>query len=120
MTSLTDFKGDSISLTKIGDEAFTVTYIEKSVYNDPKHGDKPSVKITVDPGFEIEGTVYTKFHTTRQALVTTLTRAEVMKAVNEDENPLGPVKCVETQSTKSVNKYFKLVDVKPGESPNEE
>ena len=113
MSSLSDYGGDSVSLAKLGDVPFTVVGIEKSAYDD-----KDGVIIKTKEVFEVEGVQYSKFHTTRMTIVKTLTRLEILADVNENNKPLGPVKCQEVQSKKSANKYFTLVDaVEPEPKP---
>ena len=111
MGSINDFRKDSVSMTRLKDNPFTITHIEPGTYNSDS-GPKPSVTITTKEEFNVDEKMTNKFHTTRQAVVSTLTKDIVLKAVNEDEDPIGPVKCVKKKSTKSSNDYYALEDVK--------
>ena len=100
--------GNSVSLAKIGDKAFTITFIEDSDYT---QGDQVTkgVKITTQEPFEIEGTFVNKFHTTRVAIVKKFSNEKLRNDVNGG-NPLGPVKCVSEKST-SGKSFYNLIDV---------
>ncbi|MCE2506562.1 MAG: hypothetical protein J4F36_08890 [Nitrosopumilaceae archaeon] len=99
--------GDSVSLAKIGDKAFTITFIEDSDYT---QGDlvAKGVKITTKETFEIEGNFVNKFHTTRVAIVKKFSNEKLRSDVNSG-NSLGPVKCVSEKSA-SGKSFYNLVD----------
>jgi len=93
MTKLSDTEssGDSVSLAKIGTEAFTPIAAVQSDYTE---GDAVTagVKITTKESFEIDGVEYNKLHTTRKAVVTKML-SEAVQAAMAGEG-LDPVKCV--------------------------
>ena len=70
MSKLADYQtiGDSASLTKIGEKAFTIIHIQDSDYTQGAET-TPGVKITTAETFEIDGNSISKFHTTRVAVV---------------------------------------------------
>lgn len=109
MTKLTDYasKGDSASLAKIGDKPFTVIHIEDSDY---ENGDEVTkgVKLTTKETFDVEGEQYSKFHTTRIAIVKRFSNANLRADVNGGES-LGPIKCV-SEKAASGKSFFNLVD----------
>ena len=109
MGSISDYGGDSVSLMVLGELPFTVVKVEHSSYEDKK-----GVKITTKEEFEIDGTRHQKFHTTRTAVVSTLTKEAIFNDINENGKPLGPVHCVPRKSKKG-NDYFDLVDYKEDE-----
>ena len=94
-------------MAKIGDKAFTITFIEDSDYT---QGDQitKGVKITTKETFEIEGNFLNKFHTTRVAIVKKFSNEKLRSDVNNG-NPLGPVKCVSEKSA-SGKSFYNLVD----------
>ena len=95
--------GNSISLAKIGDKAFTVIAVEQSNYeSDGEVTD--GIKITVNESFEGVSVL----HTTRRAIVSQLTKPEVLTLLEKDT--IGPVKCIKAKSAAGKD-YFKLVDV---------
>jgi len=69
MSKLADFQtiGDSASLAKIGDKAFTVIKVEDSDYTQGEEVTK-GVKITTQETFSIDGKEWNKLHTTRIAV----------------------------------------------------
>jgi len=94
MGKLSNYKtvGDSVSLAEIDGEKFHITRIEDSDYDD--NGEiKKGVKITTKEEFDIDGNKMNKFHTTRIAIVKILNGAKIRTDVNENNDPLGPVKC---------------------------
>ena len=99
--------GNSVSLGKIGEKAFTITFIEDSDYT---QGDQVTkgVKITTKEPFEIEGAFVNKFHTTRVAIVKKFSNEKLRNDVNGG-NPLGPVKCVSEKSASGKN-FYNLID----------
>ena len=99
--------GDSVSLAKIDNKAFTITFIEDSDYTQGNEVTK-GVKITTKETFEIEGTLINKFHTTRVAIVKKFNNEKIRIDVNNG-NSLGPVKCVLEKSASGKN-FFNLVD----------
>lgn len=99
--------GDSVSLAKIGDKAFTITSIEDSDYTQGEMVTK-GVKITTKETFEIEGNFVNKFHTTRVAIVKKFSNEKLRSDVNNG-NALGPVKCISEKSV-SGKSFYNLVD----------
>ena len=100
--------GNSVSLGKIGEKTFTITFIEDSDYTQGAQVTK-GVKITTKEPFEIEGTYVNKFHITRVAIVKKFSNEKLRSDVNGD-NPLGPVKCILEKSA-SGKSVYNLVDV---------
>ena len=94
-------------MAKIGDKAFTITFIEDSDYT---QGDQitKGVKITTKETFEIDGNFLNKFHTTRVAIVKKFSNEKLRSDVNKG-NSLGPVKCVSEKSA-SGKSFYNLVD----------
>ncbi|MBA4437731.1 MAG: hypothetical protein H2B06_02705 [Nitrosopumilaceae archaeon] len=94
-------------MAKIGDKAFTITFIEDSDYT---QGDQitKGVKITTKETFEIEGNFVNKFHTTRVAIVKKFSNEKLRSDVNNG-NSLGPVRCVSEKSA-SGKSFYNLVD----------
>ena len=99
--------GDSVSLAKIDNKAFTITFIEDSNYTQGNEVTK-GVKITTKETFDIDGTTRNKFHTTRVAIVKKFDNEKIRTDVNGG-NPLGPVKCILEKSASGKN-FFNLVD----------
>ena len=101
--------GDSVSLAKLGDKAFTITHVEDSDYT---QGDQVTkgIKITTKETFEIEGNSVNKFHTTRIALVQKFNNEKLRNDINNNGISLGPVKCVNEKSQGGKN-FYNLVDV---------
>ncbi|QDI88109.1 hypothetical protein Nisw_00465 [Candidatus Nitrosopumilus sp. SW] len=94
-------------MAKIGDKAFTITFIEDSDYTQGELVTK-GVKITTKETFEIEGNFVNKFHTTRVAIVKKFSNEKLRADVNNG-NSLGPVKCVSEKSA-SGKSFYNLVD----------
>ena len=110
MSKLSDYVtiGDSVSLTKLGDKAFTITHVEDSYYESA--GEKTEgVKITTKESFDVEGTPCSKFHTSRVAVTRRLKNEKLRDDVNNKGLNLGPVKCVE-EKAKNGKMFFNLVD----------
>ena len=109
MSKLADFQtiGDSTSLAKVEDKAFTVIKVEDSDYT---QGDEVTkgVKITTKEKFSIEGKDWSKFHTTRIAVVKRLSQADIRESINGG-TPMGPVNCVSAVAANGKN-FFNLVD----------
>ena len=99
--------GDSVSLAKIGEKAFTITFIEDSDYTQGNEVTK-GVKLTTRETFEIDGKPVNKFHTTRVAIVNKFNNEKIRNDVNNG-NALGPVKCI-SERTASGKNFFNLVD----------
>lgn len=102
--SLSDYanQGDSVSLTKVGNNSFTITGIENSDYDD--NGEvTPGVKITTKEKFE----GVNKFHTTRVAIVKKLSNEKLRADVAAGKHL--KVKCV-TRKSKNNKEYFDLED----------
>ena len=95
-------------MAKIGDKAFTVTFIEDSDYTQGDDVTK-GVKITTKETFEIEGNFINKFYTTRVAIVKKFNNEKLRADVNNG-NSLGPIKCVSEKSISGKN-FFNLIDV---------
>ncbi len=94
MTNFDDFgqnSGDSINLSKIDDDVFTILSVESSPYT--KDGvETEGVKITTEETWTKEdGTEVQKIHTTRRAIVSKLNDAEFRKALDAGEH--FKVKC---------------------------
>ena len=110
IATLADYQiiGDSASLAKIGDQPFTITFVEDSNYT---QGDTVTkgVKITTKEMFEVEGNHINKFHTTRVAIVNRFKNDKLREDVNVKQIPLGPVKCISEKSASGKN-FFNLVD----------
>lgn len=100
-------KGDSISLTKLGEKPFSIIGVEDSNYND-NGVEKEGVKITTKETFNIEGADWQKFHTGRKAIVSKLKNAK-LRADIANGTVIGPVKCVPTKF-KNGKGGFDLVD----------
>jgi len=98
---------DLSELAKIGDKAFTVIKVEDSDYT---QGDEVTkgVKITTKEAFKIEGKDWSKFHTTRIAVVKRLSQADIRESINGG-TPMGPLKCVTAVAANGKN-FFNLVD----------
>lgn len=96
--------GDSKSLTAIDGKPFTIVAVEDSNYDET-----PGVKITTKESFEVDGTPYKKFHTTRHAIV-----GFFSDKVREDLKNgvlIGPVHTEKVKAkTKGVNDYWVLAD----------
>ncbi len=94
MTNFNDFgnkTGDSINLSKIGDDVFTILAVEDSNYT--KDGvETEGVKITTEETWKTDnGDEVSKIHTTRKAVVSKLKDAEFVKALEGGEH--FKVKC---------------------------
>ncbi len=101
--------GDSVSLTKIDGQPFTIVASEDSNYENDKGGYDRGKKITTLEKFNIDGKDWSKFHTTRQAIVKSLDKPEILEALKKGEH-IGPVKTEERQPKKGNNSYWVLVD----------
>ena len=96
--------GDSKSLTAIDGKEFTIVAVEDSNYDET-----PGVKITTSKPFDVDGENFTKFHTTRHAIVKFF--SDKVRADLKDGIKIGPVKTEKTKAkTKGVNDYWVLVD----------
>ena len=96
--------GNSIGLTKLGEQAFTITAVTESSYDG-----NPSIIITTQEKFEIEGVEYSNFHTQRIAVMDKLNSDAVKNALSEGQT-IGPVRCVKSK-TKAGKDFFLLEDV---------
>ena len=94
-------------MAKIGDSAFTMTFIEDSDYTQGEEITK-GVKITTKEQFDIDGNLINKFYTTRVAIVKKFNNEKLRADVNNG-NPLGPVKCISEKSS-SGKSFFNLID----------
>ncbi|MBT5841959.1 MAG: hypothetical protein HOH78_00010 [Thaumarchaeota archaeon] len=94
-------------MAKIGDSAFTITFIEDSDYTQGEEITK-GVKITTKEQFDIDGNLINKFYTTRVAIVKKFNNEKLRADVNNG-NPLGPVKCISEKSS-SGKSFFNLID----------
>jgi len=104
---LSDFTSasDSKSLALIDEKEFTIISVERKDYDENK-----GVRITTKETFEIEGNPFSKFHTTRQAIVG--------KFLNDSGEPTALYKAINNEgelhvkvfSRKSANgrNYFDL------------
>ncbi len=95
-------------MAKIGEQSFTVTFIEDSDYT---QGDEVTkgIKITTKEMFNVDGNQINKFHTTRVAVVNRFKNDKLREDINNKQVPLGPVKCVSEKSA-SGKSFFNLVD----------
>uniref|UniRef100_A0AAU7N494 Uncharacterized protein n=1 Tax=Nitrosopumivirus cobalaminus TaxID=3158414 RepID=A0AAU7N494_9VIRU len=106
MATISQFEkesGNSISLARIDGQSFTIVSIEKSDYENDGEVTE-GIKISVKEDFEGVNVL----HTTRRAIVSQLTKVEVLTLLKSES--IGPVKCVKAKSA-SGKDYFKLVDV---------
>lgn len=118
MSSMSDYvsTGDSVSLTKIGDKPFTIIHVEDSDYTNQKGETNKGVKITTKESFDVkddEGKelgAFSKFHTTRIAIVNFLSKKDVRADINDNNKPLGTVMCKEGKSKSRGTTLFTLVD----------
>ena len=96
--------GDSVSLTNIDGQKFTIIGVEDSDYTE---GDviTPGLKITTKEEFDVEGNKISKFHTTRKVIVETLKNPEIRQKLKDGET-LGPLICTKVQG----KKYFNMED----------
>lgn len=99
---------DSVSLSKIAGQKFTIVKIDDSNYEKDGHVTQ-GVKITTKESFDVDGSQQNKFHTTRKTLVNKLRDDNLRSQVNAG-TPLGPVKCQLEKAKKGGNDYFILVD----------
>jgi len=106
MSKLSDYQtaGDAIGLAKIGEETFTVVAISDSSYDG-----SPSIIITTKKPIEVEGVPFTKFYTSRKALLDTF-KNEKLREDLKNGKPLGPVKCVLTKAKGGGKDYWVLED----------
>ncbi|AFS82748.1 hypothetical protein [Candidatus Nitrosopumilus sediminis] len=95
-------------MAKIGDQSFTITFVEDSDYTQGEIVTK-GVKITTKEMFEIDGNHFNKFHTTRVAIVNRFKNEKLREDINIKQIPLGPVKCISEKSA-SGKSFFNLVD----------
>ena len=100
--------GNSASLAKIGEQSFTITFVEDSDYT---QGDvvTKGVKITTKEMFDVDGNQMNKFHTTRVAIVNRFKNEKLREDINNKQVPLGPVKCISEKSA-SGKSFYNLVD----------
>jgi hypothetical protein len=102
-------QADSMNISEIGDKPFTIVSVENSPYK--KDGEEtPGVKITTEEEWTREdGTKVSKLHTTRRAIVSKLTDADLLKALDGGET--FRVKCPteKVKATGGGNDYFDLV-----------
>ena len=114
MTNFDDFNkqksGDSVNLTTLEGKSFTIVSVEKSDYKAQDGTVSDGVKITTVEKWETkDGEKVNKIHTTRRAVVSKLTDAEFLKALDGGEtfkvrSPLEKVK-----NTTGGQDYFDLV-----------
>ena len=78
--------------------------IEDSSYNDT-----PGVKIKTAEGFEINGNLWNKFHTTRKVIVQLLKSEKLRADIAAGQK--FKVKCVYTKAEGKGKDYYTLVDV---------
>ena len=100
--------GNSASLAKIGEQSFTITFVEDSIYTQGEVV-TPGVKITTKEMFDVEGNQMNKFHTTRVAIVNRFKNEKLREDINNKQIPLGPVKCISEKSS-SGKSFYNLVD----------
>ncbi len=106
MSKLSDYQsiGDAIGLAKIGAEPFTVIKVEDSQYDG-----QPSILISVKKSIKIDGEEYSKFYTSRKALLDTFSNATLREDLAAGKH-LGPVKCVLTKAKGGGKDYWVLQD----------
>jgi len=114
MTSFDDFNkqksGDSVNLTTLKGEPFTIVSVEKSNYKAEDGTISEGVKITtVEKWDKEDGTEVNRIHTTRKAVVSKLLDDEFLKALDNGENfkVRSPEEKVKPQG--KGNPYFDLV-----------
>ena len=100
--------GNSASLAKIGEQSFTITFVEDSNYTQGEVV-TPGVKITTKEMFDVDGNQMNKFHTTRVAIVNRFKNEKLREDINNKQIPLGPVKCISEKSA-SGKTFYNLVD----------
>ena len=100
--------GNSASLAKIGEQSFTITYVEDSNYTQGEIVTS-GVKITTKEMFDVDGNQMNKFHTTRVAIVNRFKNEKLREDINNKQIPLGPVKCISEKSA-SGKSFYNLVD----------
>lgn len=101
---------DSVSLTRIGDKPFSIAAVEDSPFEDGATV-KDGVKITTVESFEIDGKKYSKFHTTRTAIVSRLKSSELREALARGDT-IGPVRALLVNAKKGTKPYYDLVEAK--------
>jgi len=106
MSKLSDYQtaGDAIGLARIESEPFTIVAVQDSSYDG-----SPSIIITTKKAIEVDGTAFTKFYTSRKALLDTLRNEQIRKDL-KDGKPLGPVKCILTKAKGGGKDYWILED----------
>ncbi len=100
--------GNSTSLSKLGEQSFTITFVEDSNYTQGEDVTQ-GVKITTKEMFEVNGNKVNKFHTTRVAVVNKFRNEKLREDINNKQIPLGPVKCISEKSA-SGKSFYNLVD----------
>ncbi len=95
-------------MAKIGEQSFTVIFIEDSDYTQGENITK-GVKITTKEEFNVDGNQINKFHTTRGAIVNRFRNDKIRDDINNKHMPLGPIKCISEKSASGKN-FFNLVD----------
>lgn len=108
MSKISDYQsaGDAIGLAKIGADPFTVIAVQDSSYDG-----QPSIIITTKEAIKVEGEKYTKFYTSRKALLDFF-KNEKLREDLKNGTPLGPVKCTLTEAKGGGKDYWVLEDVK--------
>lgn len=110
-------ESDSISLTKIDGQKFTIVKVDDSDYED-KGKKSRGVKITTQEDFKVDGIPHNRFHTTRMLVVGKLGHIdEEGKPMNvglhadlERGDTIGPMICKEIIAKKGGTNYFDLVE----------
>ena len=107
--SIGEFKqaSDSVSLAKLENQPFTITAVERSDYEDQGQIQK-GVKITTKEKFKIDGKDYSKFHSTRHAIVNRLLDQNVLDALAKGDT-IGPVRTEKVKAKKGGKDYFDLI-----------
>ena len=113
MTNFNDFgqkSGDSINLSKIKDDVFTIVAVEKSDYKAQDGTLSDGVKITTEETWKKEdGTEVNMIHTTRRAIVSKLSDAEFLKALDNGEHFRVKCPAEKVKPQGSGMAYFDLV-----------
>lgn len=100
--------GNSASLAKIGEQSFTIIFVEDSNYTQGETITS-GIKITTKEMFDVDGNQMNKFHTTRVAIVNRFKNEKLREDINNKQISLGPVKCISEKSA-SGKSFYNLVD----------
>lgn len=106
MGKLSDYQssGDAIGLAKIGGDSFTIIQVEDSQYDG-----QPSLIICTQKPIKVDGKEYSRFYTSRKAVMDTL-KNEQLRADLKEGKTVGPVKCVKVEAKGNGKPYWILVE----------